>query len=39
MNIMVAVDGNGGMIFNNRRQSQDSVLREYILNISKGSVL
>ena len=39
MNIMIAVDDNGGMLFNNRRQSQDSALREYILNISKDSVL
>ena len=39
MNIMVAVDDNGGMMFNSRRQSQDTVLREYILNISKDSVL
>ena len=39
MNIMVAVDDDGGMLFNSRRQSQDSALREYILNISKDSVL
>ena len=39
MNVMVAVDDNGGMLFDGRRQSQDSALREYILNISKGSFL
>lgn len=39
MNIMIAVDDKGGMLFNSRRQSQDSVLREYILNITKNSVL
>ena len=39
MKIMVAVDDNGGMLFNGRRQSQDSALREYILNITKDDVL
>lgn len=39
MNIMVAVDDNGGMLFNGRRQSQDSALREYLLNITKDDVL
>lgn len=39
MNVMVVVDDNGGMLFNSRRQSQDSALRAYILNITKNSVL
>lgn len=39
MNIMVAVDDDGGMLFNSRRQSQDSALREYILNTTKDGVL
>lgn len=39
MIICVAVDDNMGMMFNNRRQSQDKVLREYIINESKDTKL
>jgi len=35
----VCVDDNLGMIFNNRRQSQDRVLREYILKLAEGHKL
>ncbi len=33
MKVFVAVDDNYGMLFNKRRQSQDKVLRKYILSI------
>lgn len=33
MKIIVCVDKSNGMLFNNRRQSQDSVLREKIFSI------
>lgn len=39
MIIIVCVDDNNGMLFNNRRQSQDRKLRERILNLTKGSKL
>lgn len=39
MNIVVCVDDAMGMSFNNRRQSQDRILREKILNITKGTTL
>lgn len=39
MNIIVAVDDDFGMMFNGRRQSQDSELRKYILDLTKDSVL
>lgn len=39
MKIIVAVDDNFGMMFNHRRQSQDKILREKIIEISKNSVL
>ena len=39
MNIIVCIDKNGGMAFMGKRQSQDRVLREKILEISKGSRL
>ncbi len=39
MNIIVCVDDNYGMMFNNRRQSQDRVLREHILSLSSRSRL
>lgn len=32
MNICVAVDNDMGMMFNHRRQSQDKILREYLIN-------
>ena len=39
MNIIVCTDKNNGMSFMGKRQSQDRVLREKILEISKGSRL
>lgn len=39
MNIIVCTDKNGGMAFMGKRQSQDRVLREKILEISNGARL
>ena len=39
MNIIVCIDKNGGMMFGGRRQSQDCVLREKILEVTSGSRL
>ena len=39
MRIIVAVDDGGGLMFNHRRQSQDRVLREHILDMTDGSRL
>jgi hypothetical protein len=39
MQIIAAVDDGGGMMFNRRRQSQDRILRERILELSAGSRL
>ena len=39
MRIIVAIDDDNGMLFNDRRQSQDAVLREYILEMTKDTVL
>ena len=39
MNIIVCVDKSGGMMFGGRRQSQDSLLREKVLELSKDSKL
>lgn len=39
MTVYVTLDDNNGMMFNNRRQSQDRVVREYILNESKDARL
>lgn len=39
MNIIVCIDKNGGMCFCGKRQSQDRVLREKILEISSGARL
>ena len=39
MILIVCIDKNNGMAFNNRRQSQDLKLRERILTITKGSTL
>ena len=36
---IVCVDDNYGMLFNQRRQSQDSILRSYILDLSKDAKL
>jgi len=37
MKIILCVDDNNGMMFNNRRQSQDSLLRQKIAEICKDS--
>ena len=39
MIVIAAVDDNNGMMFNRRRQSQDRNLRNYILEMVKGSRL
>ena len=39
MNIIVCIDTNNGMLFNNRRQSQDRVLRDKVLEICVNSTL
>ena len=39
MTVIVCVDNNGGMMFGTRRQSQDSVLRDRILNDNMGKNL
>lgn len=36
MIVIVCIDERGGMLFNKRRQSQDTVLRKRILSLSKG---
>lgn len=37
MNAILCIDDNNGMLFNGRRQSQDKILRGYVLNmISKN---
>ena len=36
---IVCIDDNGGMMFNNRRQSRDSILIDKITEITKGSKL
>ena len=39
MHIITCVDDNGGTFFNNRRQSQDRLLREHILTRCAGKKL
>lgn len=39
MNIIVCLDDNGGIAFNHRRQSMDTVVRERILAMTQGSKL
>lgn len=39
MRLIVAVDDDNGMMFNYRRQSQDSVVRERILQMSEDAAL
>ncbi len=39
MNVIVCLDKNNGMMFMGKRQSQDRVLREKILEITNGSRL
>lgn len=39
MKIITVIDDDRGMMFNNRRQSQDSILRKKILEMCQGSVL
>ena len=39
MIVIVAIDDKAGMMFNKRRQSQDKVLRDKVLQLTQGSVL
>mgnify|MGYP000439949858 CR=1 FL=1 len=39
MIVITCLDQKNGMMFNHRRQSQDSVLREWIVNHTAGSKL
>ena len=39
MKIITAVDDNGGLLFNNRRQSRDRVLRDYIVELTSRHTL
>lgn len=39
MHVIICVDKNNGMMFNGRRQSQDSVLREKVIELCKESKL
>ncbi len=39
MRLILFLDNAGGMLFNGRRQSQDRILREYILNMTRGKRL
>lgn len=39
MIVIVALDDRGGMMFNNRRQSQDRLLRERVLTMTRGKRL
>lgn len=39
MNVIVCIDNRMGMLFNHRRQSQDRILREYLLNLTAGRPL
>lgn len=39
MNVIAVIDDGGGLMFNHRRQSQDRVLRDRILQLSDGSRL
>lgn len=39
MKVIVCVDDKGGVMFNHRRQSQDCVLREHILEMASGQTL
>lgn len=39
MKVIVCVDKSNGMMFNNRRQSQDSVLREKVISLLEGKKL
>ena len=38
MYVIVCTDDNLGMLFNRRRQSQDRILREYLLGLARGRV-
>ena len=39
MKLILFLDSAGGMLFNGRRQSQDRILREYILNMTREKKL
>ena len=38
MNIIICIDKSKGMMFNNRRQSQDAVLREKFMSICSNPI-
>ena len=39
MKAIICLDDNNGMLFNNRRQSQDKILREHIKSLTKNNKL
>lgn len=39
MNLIICIDDDNGMMFNNRRQSQDRELRERVCKLTKGHKL
>ena len=39
MKLIICTDENNGMLFNNRRQSRDSVLCQYVLDLATGAPL
>ena len=39
MNVILCVDDDYGVMFNNRRQSQDTKVREFIINLCEGYTL
>ncbi|MBR4951188.1 MAG: ribonuclease Z, partial [Clostridia bacterium] len=39
MKLIICTDENNGMLFNNRRQSRDSVLCQYVLDLAAGAPL
>ncbi len=39
MKVIACVDNQGGMLFNNRRQSRDQMLCQYILDMTGGARL
>lgn len=39
MNLIIVLDDDNGMMFNHRRQSQDAVLRDYILRMAESTAL
>lgn len=39
MNVIICVDDNNGMMFNNRRQSKDSAVRQHIIADADGTAI